>query len=138
MCVIYLRDVCSAVPSLLLGPASKFQSKRATIFQDYGYNQWSTTTLSTTALAVKNALLDPTHTSNMYLFIESFNVSQNELLSALEGLTKVKWDASYQDAEEEKRVALEKMKHGDYSVIPTLICYITCAEGYLWRGLYEI
>lgn len=66
----------------------------------------------------------------MYLFIESFNLSQNELLSAVEDLTKAKWDVSYQDAEEQKRLALEELGRGDYSVVPTLIRYVTCAEGY--------
>jgi len=47
------------------------------------------------ALAVKNALLIPEETANRYLFIESFNVSQKDALTALEGLTKKLWNAIF-------------------------------------------
>ncbi|KAJ5266885.1 hypothetical protein N7478_009693 [Penicillium angulare] len=117
-----------AVPHFLLG--SDFQSRRATIFEDYGDHPWSTTTLDTTAMAVKNALLDPTKSANKYLLIESFNVSQNSLLSVLERLTGKKWDVSLQDSEEEKILAVEKLARGNFSAIPTLMRYVTCVEGY--------
>lgn len=95
----------------------------------YGDHHWSTTTLSTTALAVKNALLTPVMTTNKYLFIESFNISQKGILTALSTLTG-RWDVRYQNPEEEKRQALEKLSQGNYSGLPTLMRYVTCVEGH--------
>lgn len=62
------------------------------------------------------------------MFIESFNISQNGILSALGTLTG-RWDVSYQNAEEEKRRALEKLSQGNYSGLPALMRYVTCVEG---------
>lgn len=36
---------------------------------------------------------------------------------------------SYQNAEEEKRRALEKLSQGNYSGLPALMRYVTCVEG---------
>ncbi|KAJ5544758.1 hypothetical protein N7535_006856 [Penicillium sp. DV-2018c] len=115
-----------AVPNFL---GFDFLSRHATILNSYGDHRWSTTTLSTTALAVKNALLTPDKTTNKYLFVESFNISQMDILTALRTLTGG-WDVSYHNAEEEKRQALEKLSQGNYSGLPTLMRYITCVEGY--------
>lgn len=118
--------VHSAVPHFL---GFDFQSRHATVLNGHGGHHWSTTTLSTTALAVKNALLSPVKTTNKYLFIESFNTSQKGILTALGNLTGI-WDISYQNAEEEKRQALEKLSRGNYSGLPTLMRYITCVKGH--------
>ncbi|KAE8391573.1 isoflavone reductase family protein [Aspergillus alliaceus] len=105
------------------------KTKRATIL-DYGKNRWSMTTLSTIGLAVKKAILLPEKSSNKYLFIESFNTSQNDILSSLEYSTGAKWETTYHDAEEEKRLALEKISKGNYSGISALMRYMTCAKGH--------
>ncbi|KAH1493713.1 hypothetical protein LV164_005632 [Aspergillus fumigatus] len=105
------------------------ERRHATIL-DHGTNRWSATTRSTVGLAAKNAMLGPESVSNQYLFIESFNVSQRDVLAALEDVTGTRWDVTYHDAEEEKRHALEKLAKGNYSGIPALMRYITCAKGY--------
>ncbi|KAF7125928.1 hypothetical protein CNMCM5793_002287 [Aspergillus hiratsukae] len=105
------------------------ERRHATIL-DRGTNRWSATTLSTIGLAVKNAMLHPETTSNKYLFIESFNVSQRDILASLEDVTGAKWDVTYHDGEEEKRLALEKLAKGNCSGIPVLMRYITCVKGY--------
>jgi hypothetical protein len=105
------------------------ERRHATIV-DHGTSRWSATTRSTTGHAVKNAILSPERTSNKYLFIESFNVSQRDILASLQDVTGAKWDVTYHDAEEEKRLALEKLAKGNYSGIPTLMRYITCVKGY--------
>ncbi|KAL4783503.1 hypothetical protein BJX76DRAFT_329587 [Aspergillus varians] len=103
-------------------------NKQASLLDD-GTHRWSTTTLSAVALAVKNAMLIPDKTANRYLFIESFNISQRDILAALEDLTNAPWAVSYHGAEEGKRAALEKLLIGDYSGIPVLMRYVTCTEG---------
>jgi hypothetical protein len=100
------------------------------ILKQYADHHWSTTTFSTVALAVKNAISAPVEIANKYVFVESFNVSQNEILSAVERLTKAKWDVSYHDAEEQRQLASEKLSRRDYSGLPTLMGYVTCVDGY--------
>ncbi|RAL10125.1 isoflavone reductase family protein [Aspergillus homomorphus CBS 101889] len=108
-----------------------FSRKHAMILKEYGDYHWSTTTFHIAALAVKNAMLMTSEKiANRYLFVESFNVSQKGILCALEELTSTKWDVSYHDAEEERRVAVEKLSRGNFSAIPTLMRYVTCARGY--------
>ncbi|PKX91141.1 isoflavone reductase family protein [Aspergillus novofumigatus IBT 16806] len=97
---------------------------------DHGTNRWSATTRSTIGLAVKNAMLSPEIVANKYSFIESFNISQNDILASLEDVSGAKWDVTYHGAEEEKRLALEKLAKGNYSAIPVLTRYITCVKGY--------
>jgi hypothetical protein len=71
----------------------------------------------------------PEKTANKYLFVESFNVSQNDILACLEDATQQTWEVTYHDAEEEKRLALEELSKGNYGAIPVLMRYLTCARG---------
>ena len=104
-------------------------SKTATIFND-GEARWSTTTLSTIGLAVKNALLLPEKTSNKYLFINSFTVSSNHVFRSLEKSTGTKWKVTKVDAEQQKRAGMEKMASADFSGGMTLIRYLNQVEGH--------
>lgn len=105
------------------------QNQQATLYND-GIVPFSTTTLSTTGLAVKNALLIPEQTANKYLYINSFTVSQAQLLSAFEKATGKKWEVKYADVEEDKKEGLEKIAKGDLSGAAHLIRYINLNDGY--------
>ncbi|KAJ5441880.1 hypothetical protein N7445_004887 [Penicillium cf. griseofulvum] len=107
-----------------------FFETQAVLLKDYGDHHWSTTTLSTVALAVKNAISAPAEIVNKYLFVESFNVSQNKILSSVESLTEAKWDVRYHDAGEQRQLASEKLSRRDYSGLTTLMGYVTCVGGY--------
>lgn len=95
-----------------------------------GKDKWSTTTMHTIGLAVKNALLIPEETANRYLFIDSFTVSQNQVLASFEKATGSKWTIEQVDAEEMKNSGLEKMSRGDFSGAMSLIRYINCVTGH--------
>jgi hypothetical protein len=101
---------------------------QASIYND-GNAVWSTTTFATIGLAVKNAMLIP-ETANKYMFIDSFTISQNQVLASLEKTTSKKWEAKHVDAEEQKKVGLDKMSKGDFSGAMLLIRYINCVEGH--------
>lgn len=101
---------------------------KATIYND-GNAVWSTTTFATIGLAVKNAMLIP-ETANKYIFIDSFTVSQNQVLASFGKTTGKKWEAIHVDAEEQKKVGMEKMATGDFSGAMLLIRYINCVEGH--------
>jgi hypothetical protein len=104
-------------------------SKKATIFND-GNGKWSTTAFGSIGLAVKNAMLIPDKTANKYLYVDSWTLSQNQILASLEKATRSKWDATHVDAEEQKKEGLAKMARGDFSGAMSLIRYINTVEGH--------
>lgn len=95
-----------------------------------GTDTWSTTTLPSIGLAVKNALLLPAETANKYIFIDSFTISQAQILASLEKLTATKWEVTYSDSEKQKKEGLEKMSNGDFSGAMSLIQYINSVHGH--------
>ena len=105
------------------------KNQKASLFNG-GRDIWSTATLSTVGLAVKNALLHPNETANRYLYIESLTVSQSEIVASLEKATGKPWEREQVDAEEMKRSGLEKMSKGDHSSVVSLIRYVNCVAGY--------
>jgi len=104
------------------------KSHKATIYNE-GNGVWSTTTTATIGQAVKNAMRIP-ETANKYIFIDSFTVSQNEVLVSFEKATKKKWEATHVDAEEQKKIGMEKVARGDFSGAQLLIRYFNCIEGH--------
>lgn len=104
-------------------------ARKATLFND-GAATWSTSKLRTIGLAVKNALLIPDQTANRYLFIDSFTVSQRQVVAALENAEGEKWTVEHVDAEEQKRECMEKMAKGDFGGALPLIRYINCVQGH--------
>ena len=103
--------------------------KQALILND-GNVRWSTTTMPTIGLAIKNSFLTPEKTANQYLFIDSFTVTSMEVMASLERATGGKWNATHVEAEEQKMMALEKVSKGDMTGFMTLIRYINSVEGY--------
>jgi hypothetical protein len=113
------------------------KAHQAIIFND-GKDPWSTTTLTSIGLAVKNAMLIPEKTANKYLFINSFTVSQSQILGSLERISGTKWEATYVDAEEQKAAGMEKMSQGDFRGTMSLIRYINTVDGHGGNyALYE-
>ena len=105
------------------------QAHKATIFGS-GNDKWSSTTLASIGLAVKNALLLPDATANKYLYINSFTISQNEVLAAFEKATGQKWAVEHVDPEAMKEEGLEKEARGDITGAMSLVRYINCVEGH--------
>ncbi len=105
------------------------ENHKATIFNQ-GNDTWSTSTLTTIGLAVKNAMLIPEKTTNKHMYIDSFTVSQNQVLASFEKATGKKWDVTHIDAEEQKKIGSEKMAKGDFSGAMLLIRYINCVDGH--------
>jgi nucleoside-diphosphate-sugar epimerase len=73
--------------------------KRATIF-DGGEIRWSATTLNTIGLAVARVLQKEKETSNRMLYIQSFCISQNELLESVEKVAGKGWQIKNVASEE--------------------------------------
>ncbi|KAI9694043.1 MAG: hypothetical protein M1822_003314 [Bathelium mastoideum] len=104
-------------------------ARKATVYND-GNGAWSTTKMSTIALAVKNAMLIPDQTANKFLLISSTTVSSNQVIASLERATGEKFEVTHVDAEEQKRIGMEKMSKGDFSGVLMLIKYLNTVEGY--------
>lgn len=100
------------------------------IIYNTGEGSWSTTTLPSIGLAVKNSLLHPDKTANRYIFTASFTLTQNQVLRALEKITETKFDVNYVDAEAQKAIGMEKMSKGDFSGAMMLIRYVNSVDGY--------
>ena len=106
------------------------KERKAKIVDD-GSKKWSTTTLGTVGLAVKNAMLLPVEeTANKYLYVDSFTVSQNEVLAALEKVTGEKWEVERVDGEMEKKTGLELSARGDMKGMMMLIRYWNAVGGH--------
>ena len=98
---------------------------------DDGSKKWSTTTLNTVGLAVKNVMLLPAEeTANKYLYVDSFTVNQNEVLAAFEQVTGEKWEVERVDGEEEKKTGLELSAKGDMKGMMMLIRYWNAVGGH--------
>lgn len=103
-------------------------NRKAIIYND-GEGSWSTTTLSSIGLAVKNSLLEPEKTANRYIYTASFTVKQNEILKALEKITNSEFNVDWVDAEAQKATGMEKVSKGDFSGAMWLIRYINSVDG---------
>jgi hypothetical protein len=64
------------------------------------------------------------------MFIDSFTVSYNQVLESFEKATGKKWEVTYIDVAEQKKVGLEKMSKGDFNAAMSLIRYINCVDGH--------
>jgi len=89
-------------------------TKTATI-SDSGDVPTNFTLLSTTACATAAILERPAETANRYVFINSFHLTQNEILAALENETDAKWSVKKTTCMEESRLGRELMERGDWS-----------------------
>ena len=87
--------------SLKKYPAFGFDlEKRTARLIDDGTEPISATTLEDIAVAVRSILQKPEQTANKYLHIRSTEVSQKQILEALEELTGQKWNVEYQDSQD--------------------------------------
>ncbi|KAK5046632.1 hypothetical protein LTR84_007393 [Exophiala bonariae] len=97
---------------------------------DEGEGRWSTTTLPTIELALKNAILDIDGTTNHIVYVAPFTVSQNDMLAALERVTNSTWAVTRIDGERQKDLGKQKFAKGDFGGAPLIVSYINCVEGH--------
>lgn len=108
------------------------QTKKADIIDD-GNTRSSQATLPQIAKATIRILQRPEETKNKMLFIQSFCVSQNEVLASLEKAMGVKWEITRYDSEEfikEKKALADK---GDADAIEDLVFVLGAIDGD-WEG----
>lgn len=108
------------------------QTRKADIIDD-GNTRSSQATLPQIAKATVRILQRPEETKNKMLFIQSFCVSQNEVLASLEKAMGAKWEITRYDSEEfikEKKTLADK---GDADAIEDLVFVLGAIDGD-WEG----
>lgn len=66
-------------------------------------------------------LSHPEETKNRHVWIQSFNVRQNDILAALEKATGTKWQVNHVDSDEQIKIGNELMQQGDWNGFGKLI-----------------
>lgn len=94
--------------------------KKATIFGD-GNKKTPFSTLESVSKYVVAAILNPAASENKDLKLADFQITQNELLEALEKATGTKWTTTTVSSDELKKKAAESLQKGDYSGVQYLI-----------------
>ncbi|KAL8786533.1 MAG: hypothetical protein Q9195_008164 [Heterodermia aff. obscurata] len=112
--------------------AFSLPTRTATIY-DTGTCPSRMTTLSTIGLAVARLLRVPHYaaSSNRYIYISSFTVTQNEILAALEKATGGTWTREYRGTQETRRSALQRAEGGDPQAVEENLtaCHYSEIEG---------
>lgn len=89
---------------------------------DSGNERFQTSTLAQVGRAVVHVLQHPDETANKYISTSSFNVSQNEIISAVEDLTGTKFPVTArQSSADLQKLGEEKLAKGDWTAFFDLL-----------------
>lgn len=88
---------------------------------DGGAHYWSTTTLGRTAEATCRVLQRPEVARNKMIYVQSFCVSQNEVISAYELVMGVKWEVKNFSTQEYMAEEKQKASAGDAEAVENLV-----------------
>lgn len=108
------------------------KARKADIIDD-GDMKSSQATLAQIARATVAILHKPEETKNRMLFIQSFCVSQNEVLRSLEEAMSTKWEVQRFDSEEFIRENKARADAGDLDAIENLVFVLGAIDGN-WEG----
>jgi putative NADH-flavin reductase len=105
---------------------------KARIF-DGGEIKWSATTIETIARAVVRVLQKEDETKNRMLYIQSFCVTQNEVLKSLEHVTDRSWEVEHVDSEKYIREARVRLDQRDPEAVEDLVSALGVVDAN-WEG----
>lgn len=92
-------------------------SSTATIY-DHGDVKCQLTVLADIAQSVKGVLMNPGETRNRYVYINTFHLSQNEILKVLEGVQGRDWKKVRKDARKSIRTGLHELEKAQQEGLP--------------------
>lgn len=104
------------------------QEKRADIVKD-GTLKASYSTLARVGEATSRILQRPTKTANRVLFIQSFCVTQPEIVKAFEKASNSKYEVAWLDADSYEREQKAKRDGGDKDALENLVWLLGAIEG---------
>jgi putative NADH-flavin reductase len=108
------------------------EARKVCIF-DGGEIKWSATTIETIAQAVVRVLQKEDETKNRMLYIQSFCVTQNEVLKSLERITSWSWKVEHVDSEEYIREARVRLDQKDPKAVENLVSALGIVDAN-WEG----
>lgn len=97
---------------------------------DGGNRPFSSTNTSQIGNAIVAVLSNPEVTANQFLYIESFTVTQNEILAELEKATRKKWAVSAGTAELVQEEGNDLFAKGDMAGLYKLLTVMVLGEGF--------
>ena len=86
-----------------------------------GDQRWSATNVETIGKSVVGVLERPAETKNRFVWVESFNTSQNEIVAALEKTTGKKWEVNKVKTADQIKKGRELAAKGEFAGIALLI-----------------
>lgn len=96
---------------------------------DSGNEKWASSNLAHIGKAVVTVLQHPDKSANKYLSTASFNVSQAEIVKAVEDLTGSRLAIERLDSRKLQQAGEEKLARGDYSAFGELVRVWNYADG---------
>ena len=87
-------------------------TRSATIY-DSGNQPYEATNVAQVARAVTATLVHAAKTTNQYVYVNSFTLTQNKVLAALEKASGTKWDVSHSTAKEYGEASLQKLRESE-------------------------
>lgn len=96
------------------------KQRKADIIDD-GTTKWSASTLSQIGKATARILQKPDETRNQAVYVQSFCISQNELMAALEHATSSKWETTKFDSKLYEKEEKAKADDGDLEAVENLV-----------------
>ncbi|UZJ57570.1 hypothetical protein CBS101457_006890 [Exobasidium rhododendri] len=95
-------------------------SKRSAVITDSGNETFHTTTAAQIARAIVYVMSHPDDTAGKYMLVNSFTITQNELLAHLERVTQEKWQSEHVDSEQRKKDGLNLLAQGNFAGLGNL------------------
>ncbi|KAL2355457.1 isoflavone reductase family protein-like protein [Cryomyces antarcticus] len=110
------------------------ENHKAVIYNS-GSEPHFTTTRPTIGKAVAAVLSKPEDTANKYIFVASFQTTQNEVLASLEKASRKKWEISETTSEESHKLGMNRFRRGDVggSLQPLILSVVYDGE----EGTFE-
>ncbi|KAK3713020.1 hypothetical protein LTR37_008705 [Vermiconidia calcicola] len=96
------------------------KERKADILDD-GETKWSASTLSRIAEATVRILQNLDATSNKMIYIQSFCISQNQVIKAYEKATGSSWEVTKYDSEKYEKEEKRKADDGDLEAVENLV-----------------
>jgi len=112
------------------------EARKARIL-DGGEIKWSATTIETIATAVVRVLQKEDETKNRMLYIQSFCVTQNEVLKSLERVTGQSWQIENVDSDEYIREAKVRLDQRDPKARVDLVSALGLVDAN-WEGKDDV
>lgn len=96
---------------------------------DSGNEKFQASNVHFVGKAVASILQHPEKTANKYLSVASFNVSVNEIIAAIEGLTGEKYAVTKVASADLQKLGEDKLAKGDYSAFLELVTVWNYKDG---------